>query len=259
MICNVESLHNQHAIINERGENKMAIKQFMISASTVLLFASLLSGCGNKAAEPSIIPLAEENQVNQTATAATTKNPVEHAVQNPKPEKEKSPAEISSDDQKDQDGDQSQTPADENETDLGNKEKSDFDVVAAYNPNKPTLMGLTIHQTLDEVIESFGVPSEEYVMEDENDPITVYDYSDFLIGLDQNNEIKFIDVYSLQINPGLNGLRLGDTVQHAVSALGSPDSNTEYVLNYTSQNVILKLDINPDTQTIHSIKLFENN
>lgn len=121
------------------------------------------------------------------------------------------------------------------------------------------LMGLTINLSKDVIKAKFGMPDEEYVMDDPNDPITVYEYTGFMIGHNKQNLIAFIDVNSDRVNPGLNGLKLGDSVEIAIQALGTPDTRTDYVMNYKSKETNLKLDIDPITNTINSIKLFGTN
>lgn len=133
---------------------------------------------------------------------------------------------------------------------------SDYNVLTPYDTNRPTLMGLSIRETLNVVVQKFGKPASQYTMQDEVDPISVYEYPGFTIGFSKNNLIRFIDVSSSDINPGLNGLRIGQKADDALKAIGKPNSNTDFVLNYVSGGNILKLDIDPKSKVIHSIKLF---
>lgn len=140
----------------------------------------------------------------------------------------------------------------------GNKEskKVNYDVNEPFDPEKPKLMGLSIHDTKDHVLKKFGKPQKEYVMEDDISPISVYEYPVFSVGFDTSGKVQFVDVSSGDVNPGLNGLRLGQKKADAIKALGEPDANTDYVMNYEANGIILKLDIDPKTQVINSIKLF---
>lgn len=130
------------------------------------------------------------------------------------------------------------------------------DVKVPYNKNNPTLMGLSIHQSKDEIKLRYGEPLLTYIMDDPLDPITVYEYPGFLVGYNHLNLIAFVDVTASNLDPGLNGLKLGDSMNKAIEALGEPDQRTEFVMNYRSHTAMLKLDINPATNTISSIKLF---
>ncbi|OGX61580.1 MAG: hypothetical protein A2189_09240 [Paenibacillus sp. RIFOXYA1_FULL_44_5] len=121
--------------------------------------------------------------------------------------------------------------------------------------SKLALFGVTINQMKADVLEKLGLPQGNFIMQDEN-PITVYQYPGFIIGFSQTNKLVFITVQTPEANPGLHDLKLGQTAQDAIKALGTPDTNTGFVYVYKGTNAILKLDIDPDTETIQSIKLF---
>ncbi|MCR8631150.1 DUF4309 domain-containing protein [Paenibacillus radicis (ex Xue et al. 2023)] len=134
--------------------------------------------------------------------------------------------------------------------------KPKIDIQDPYNQAKPTLLGLTLNTSLEKVTAKYGKPKSQFVMEDDSDPITVYDYTDFLVGFNQKNLLQFIDIRSSDINPGLNGLKLGQSTNDVFKTLGKPDSNTSFVLTYKSTGAVLKLDIDPKTEKVNSIKLF---
>ncbi|MGG1596530.1 DUF4309 domain-containing protein [Paenibacillus naphthalenovorans] len=138
----------------------------------------------------------------------------------------------------------------------GGGTKPKIKIESPYTEANPTLLGFTLKTSAEEVVSRIGKPREQFVMVDDTDPITVYDYTDFLMGFNQKNELLFIDVRSADINPGLGGLKLGDPVANVTKALGKPDVNTTYVLSYKANGAMLKLDIDPKTQTVNSIKLF---
>jgi hypothetical protein len=126
----------------------------------------------------------------------------------------------------------------------------------ALSSKQPKIMGLAIGDLQEKAITQYGKPIESYIMEDPAEPISVYQYEGFSIGFNTANEIQFIDVSSAKVNPGLNGLRLGQTSAQALAILGKPDKNTSTVISYNTSTAILKLDIDPKTKTIQSIKLF---
>ncbi|HEX7057646.1 MAG TPA: DUF4309 domain-containing protein [Bacilli bacterium] len=132
----------------------------------------------------------------------------------------------------------------------------DYNVTARFNADKPALMGFTVGAKLADVTERFGKPSDTYTMDDPQEPLQVYDFPGFSFGFDANKKVVFITVSSPDINPGLNGVRIGQTVQQAIEALGEPNTNTDYVIAYTAGGVVLKMDIDPSSDTITSIKLF---
>ncbi|WP_173217481.1 DUF4309 domain-containing protein [Paenibacillus alba] len=126
----------------------------------------------------------------------------------------------------------------------------------AYQQEKPTLMGLKLGTSKNAVLDRFGKAKKQFVMDEEEDPIQVYDFIDFSVGFNKKDALEFVDVHSTEIDPGLRGLHLGQKVQDAIDILGKPDSNSKYVLSYKSQGTLLKLDIDPNENTIQSIKLF---
>ncbi|OXM84090.1 DUF4309 domain-containing protein [Paenibacillus rigui] len=134
--------------------------------------------------------------------------------------------------------------------------KPKIDIQDPFNEAKPTLLGLTLKSSPQLATSKYGKPKDQFQMDDDSDPITVYDYVDFLIGYNTQNQLQFIDIRSSDINPGLNGLRLGQSTSEVFKALGKPDSNTSYVMTYKSTGGILKLDIDPKSDKVNSIKLF---
>ncbi|RKN85062.1 DUF4309 domain-containing protein [Paenibacillus ginsengarvi] len=127
---------------------------------------------------------------------------------------------------------------------------------STYDAKKPSLMGLRLSDTKTTVKQKFEAPASEYEMDDDKDPLTVYEYEGFIVGFNRLNGVEFIEVTSKDINPGLNGLYLGQKVKDAETALGKPDTNTNYALHYKANGTVLKLDVDPKTETIQSIKLF---
>ena len=125
-----------------------------------------------------------------------------------------------------------------------------------YSHEKPLLLGLAIGDPKEKVIGKFGNPNSEFVMDDGKEPVTVFEYETFAVGFDKSGELEFIDIQSADIDPGLGGIRLGDKATDAIKLLGEPDTNSTYVLSYHNEGTVLKLDIDPKTEVIQSIKLF---
>jgi len=144
-----------------------------------------------------------------------------------------------------------ETPAENKQTDT-----KVYNVTEAFDASNPTLMGFTIHDTLNKVLDRFETPVSESIMNDGTEHLRIYEYPGFIFGFDNMDKIVFIEVNSSEVNPGLNDLHIGQTVEHARTALGTPESLNEYVMIYSSNQVIMKLDIDPHSSTIRSIKLF---
>ncbi|MVO98568.1 hypothetical protein [Paenibacillus lutrae] len=136
------------------------------------------------------------------------------------------------------------------------KEKPQVSPDKAYRVSKPTLMGATLGTPKEEVLNLFGKARNTFIMDEDPQAVTVYEYPDFSIGFNVFDRLEFIQVLSPDIDPGLSGLHLGDSIGEALNVLGKPDNRTDYVLAYKALNTILKLDVDPGSGTIKSIKLF---
>lgn len=190
-----------------------------------VLIAFLVSGCGNgKLEEPNPIPI-EKTEPDQGRDVKPEKNAVK------------------------QDNDLEISSSNNEKEDKAKKEQS-------HDLAYPALMGVQIGDSKPSVIALHGESMHSFVMEDPLDPIVVYNYGLFMIGFDQMEQVKFVEITSPEANPGLGGLKLGSNIHMASSVLGEPDSKTDHVWNYISEHTVLKFDIDPNTHHIISIKLF---
>ena len=92
--------------------------------------------------------------------------------------------------------------------------------------------------TLDRVQDRFETPASESFMNDGNEHLRIYEYPGFIFGFDKMDKIVFIEVNSSEVNPGLNDLHIGQTVEDARTALGTPKSLNEYVMIYASNRLL---------------------
>ncbi|MEF3303529.1 hypothetical protein, partial [Paenibacillus sp. GYB003] len=100
--------------------------------------------------------------------------------------------------------------------------KRETSAAESYDAKKPSLMGIRLTDTKQTVKQKFEAPANEYEMDDDKDPITVFEYDGFTVGFNATS-VEFIEITSGDVNPGLNGLRLGQKVKDAETALGKPD------------------------------------
>lgn len=128
--------------------------------------------------------------------------------------------------------------------------------VVNFSPQRPSLMSLTLSDTVDEVTRRYGKPTRQYVQNEEGESLIVYHYAQFAVGFAENRKIRFIEINPTAQDAGLNGLRLGANHKACLDSLGEPDSDSGYVLTYRTENTILKLDMDPDSDTLQSVKLF---
>jgi hypothetical protein len=133
--------------------------------------------------------------------------------------------------------------------------RRNYDVTGEFDAAMPTLMGIAIGTDAAVVKQRFGEPTDTFDLPDESVDASVNAYPGFSIGI-RSGKVLFVEVSTRSVNPGLNGLRLGDLRETAAKKLGTPTAGTAFVVNYVGNGAILKFDINPETNQIHSIKLF---
>jgi hypothetical protein len=133
--------------------------------------------------------------------------------------------------------------------------RRNYDVTGAFDATMPTLMGIAIGTEAAVVKQRFGEPTDTFELPDESVEASVNAYPGFTIGI-RNGKVLFVEVSTRSVSPGLNGLRLGDTREAALEKLGQPTADSEFIVSYAGNGAILKLDLNPETNQIHSIKLF---
>ncbi len=134
----------------------------------------------------------------------------------------------------------------------------DYDVTEPFDHAQLTLMGFTINDSAELIIARFGQPLSITSMKDGADMLNILVYPGFYFGINASNTIEFIEVTSERIKPGLNSFQIGQTVDQAQKALGSADSLNDYVMIYEKNNLTLKCDLDPNTNTVISVKLFES-
>ena len=245
----------------------MRIRKVTLLVLTAMI-VFLASGCGSKTeSEPD--PESEETIQTEQSTdemTAPSGNDVQPATDTDsadagEPESDESPAD---------DQDQADQGSKEDQDDSGKLELEISSTDEAPAPAESggaekdgqeiqlRLMNITLEDNRETVISKHGQPLETYVMEDEADPVSVYQYADFSVGFNQEGRVEFVDVSSPDADPGLNGVKPGTSVDECLALLGKPAVQTEYVLNYMTDTAVLKMDIDPVDQVIISIKLFAN-
>lgn len=122
--------------------------------------------------------------------------------------------------------------------------------------DRPTLLGLAIGDPMPAVASVYGNAQAQYTMEDGVEEILAHRYPGFIIGFNEQSTIHFIDVYSTDVDPQLSGIKIGSSVEEVIRLLGEPQHRTDAVMMYEQSNSVLKLDIDPITMNIVSIKMF---
>jgi hypothetical protein len=228
----------------------MKMRKLLTLGFICIISSVIISGCGSRNTEDTSTPIASSKLMSTDAADHTDHNQLVNTltptqlvpINTPTPEKSAEHATIAG-----------------NAAQQTTNPVNQINALPAFNSKQPKLMGLAIQETKEQVIAKYGTPEDSFIMDDPTEPISVYQYEGFTVGFTPNKQVQFVDVNSAAINPGLNGLRLGQTTDDAIHALGKPDNNSVYVLSYKTKKEILKLDIDPKTKTIQSIKLFGAN
>lgn len=200
----------------------MRLIRLGILAATLAIvsFSGLLSGCAGKSVDP----------------APVTQIPVPDPASTQPPKAKDKPV----------------TPASNN---------SPQAEVRPFTKEKYTLIGIEIGQPKESVLAIYGEPLNHYRPGTENGEVIQVDgYKGFTIGYSENNTVRWISVTSTELDALLNGVNVGSSMKQLIAALGEPDRQNSYQVNYIqpTENIILKLDIDPDTSIIQAISLFKN-
>ncbi|BFH69898.1 MAG: DNA uptake lipoprotein [Paenibacillus dendritiformis] len=126
---------------------------------------------------------------------------------------------------------------------------------ADFNRKQPQLKGIGLSDTEEKVRELWGTPVSQFVMDDE-EPIHVLEYDGFSFGCHDDAKVVFVEVSGDGSSTGITGLRIGGKSDAAVKALGKPDQDTGYAWSYQAANALLRLDLDPKSGKIQSVKLF---
>jgi hypothetical protein len=248
--------------------------------TVLLILASLLFGCESESSDNALTP---SGGTGGTEVAAEAADPATDAAQAQAEEESQEPADsavgsatteetmekdtimVASPDvhhisgnggTTSEDGSASEASAGTQPSDAGQPQiKFNYDVNEIYDPQHPTLMGLNLQSTAEAVKARFGEPASIFNLPDDGDSVTVYAYPGFAVGIN-DGLVLFVEVSSRTINPGLNGFRVGGQASEVISSIGKPTSNSSYVLTYSVDDVIIKFDVDPQTEKIQSIKLF---
>ncbi|MWC29326.1 hypothetical protein [Paenibacillus sp. MMS18-CY102] len=126
-----------------------------------------------------------------------------------------------------------------------------------WDKEHPSLASIAIGQQKAEVIKKLGDPIDAYSQGDGSQRIDIMEYEGYSIGFGTGNKgVLFVEIHAKSVATGLSGLRVGDTEDKAVKALGKPDAQSAYLIAYEGKQSVLKLDLDPDKHEIISFKLF---
>ncbi|OPA81162.1 hypothetical protein BVG16_02170 [Paenibacillus selenitireducens] len=217
----------------------------------LVLFTVVLSGCGsksNEASAPTQVAAANAGSDANSQQGSTDLPTKSTDTKDVLPQSGKNKLEISS----------SKEAGNAPSKDKSNTPKSQGKKVdePAFDPEHPKLCNIALFDTKDSVVKKLGKPTDQYTMDNEDSPLQVYEYQGFTVGFHPSHGVEFIEVSDKGIATGLRGIRVNNHADHIIKALGKPNSETEYVISYEAKDGLLKIDIDPMTRLVQSIKLF---
>ncbi len=125
----------------------------------------------------------------------------------------------------------------------------------SFQPNSPSLGSLALGATDKEVFKQYGLPADTYPLPGDNLTIEIWEYDGFSVGLNANNQVVYVEIISSDVNTGIKGLLSGMDGSKAAQLLGIATEDQTNVLAVEVTGGWLKLDLDPDTQQVLSIKL----
>ncbi len=165
---------------------------------------------------------------------------------------------------------QGNVPKKENDDDKIKVQSNDSSAAKQSRPDEPdsanaapfkgdvySLFGMSIGDEKQLFLRTHGSPLNEYFTDGDSEPLLVLEFTDFIAGFDSEGRAEFINVISENNKVGFGEITIGSPVDEVAQTLGAADSFSTYVMTYTKNGAVLKFDIDPELQTVSSIKLFK--
>lgn len=131
---------------------------------------------------------------------------------------------------------------------------------ASFRPEAPSLAGLTFGTSDDKVLDLYGLSDDSYLLpgDTDNESVRIWQYSGFAVGLNTGNKVVYVEINSAEARSGIEGLVVGMDGAQAAQLLGADISGTSNVISVQAAGGSLKVDLDPDSRTVLSIKLISN-
>lgn len=152
----------------------------------------------------------------------------------------------------------SSTPAVEASTIESNPKKQELPSEVAFDPEAPTLRGIGLGASEKDVFRLFGLPLDTYPLPGGAQTITIWEYYGCSIGLSSKDKVVYVEITSSEISTGIRGLTNGMDGSQAAHLLGIPHDDQSHVLTLEVARGWFRLDLDPETQSILSLKLLSN-
>lgn len=126
---------------------------------------------------------------------------------------------------------------------------------APFDSGHPMLNGIGFQDTIESVERRFGPTEVKYELPSDHTTIDMREYPGFSVGYDGDGNVIYVELTSNEAPTGITGLKLGMPGQQAAELLEILDHPDSHVLTMDLSDGWLKLDLDPDTHEVLSIKL----
>ncbi|RKP54331.1 hypothetical protein D7Z26_13295 [Cohnella endophytica] len=129
-----------------------------------------------------------------------------------------------------------------------------------FQPKSPSLAGIKLAATDKTVVKHYGMPSDTYLLPDDNDrSIEIWEYDGMSVGFDEQDRVVYVEINSSKTDTGIRGLAFGMDGSEAARLLGIPADDRTNVLTLQVSGGWMKLDLDPDSRKVLSLKLLAKN
>jgi hypothetical protein len=222
-------------------------RSLLAFGGALLLFATLIS-CGSPAGQPTSETLDISPSISTSIQALPAGKPREEALESASSTPAATP--LTADEHP-----PSSATAVEASTMEPNPNKRVITPEAAFQPQSPTLGGIGLGASEKDVFEQFGHPLDTYPLPGGAQTVEIWEYNGFSIGLNSHEQVVYVEITSADVRTGIHGLANGMNGTEAAKLLGLTNNDQSYVLALEVTGGSFRLDLDPETQNVLSLKL----
>lgn len=126
---------------------------------------------------------------------------------------------------------------------------------SAFDPDQPSLGGIALGMSKQDIKRLLGQPAERYNLADGSAAVSMNEYDRLTVGFNSHGMVVYIEISAPGAETGIAGVEIGAGGPEAAAALGLPFYPDSQVLSCQVTGGLLKVDLTPDTHRVLSIKL----
>jgi hypothetical protein len=129
------------------------------------------------------------------------------------------------------------------------------EALSRFDPKHPSLAGITLGMDEKEVLRKLGEPSQKYDLPEEENVVHMHEYDGLSVGFGAKNRVVYVEIAKAGVDTGLEGIQIGTEGREAAAALGDDFASDTQVLSRDVARGMVKVDLDPATRTVLSVKL----